>query len=60
MKKKSVASGSKIYKVIKRQCVCCGKDLEITVFENRKYIGGHYFDMNLKEGEYWECEKCYS
>jgi hypothetical protein len=49
----------KIYRVIKRQCVVCGKNLKITVYKDRSYVGGNFFDMHLKEGEYWECQECY-
>lgn len=44
--------------IIERQCSVCGKELEITVYEDRTYEGGHFFDI-LDEDEYWECDKCY-
>lgn len=37
---------------VKTKCIVCGKELEITLFENGEYSGGHYFGkMELPVGE---------
>ena len=47
--------------VIERTCVDCGRQIEVTVFDDGSYEGGHYFDLKISEGtEYWECDDCYS
>ena len=52
------------FRTMKRSCVVCGKKLEIKVFKDRKYTGGHYFGKILEgekdEFEYWECDNCYA
>jgi len=44
--------------------VVCGKKLEIKVFRNRKYTGGHFFGKlsvgDKDKFEYWECDDCYA
>jgi len=46
-----------------RYCVICSKKLDITVYSNKTYTGGHYFGKielgKKKKAEYWECNKCY-
>jgi hypothetical protein len=40
---------------ITRKCVVCGKNFEITLLENSKYEGGHYFgkiEIPIGEGEH--------
>jgi len=48
---------------LNRHCVVCSKKLNIIVFPNKSYKGGHFFgDVELggsKKAEYWECNKCY-
>ncbi len=46
-----------------RNCVVCGQRIQITVYSNRTYKGGHFFrklrlDKN-KRAEYWECNQYY-
>ena len=31
------------FKNLKKVCACCGKEIEVKVFTNRHYRGGHYF-----------------
>jgi len=61
-------------RVIKRRCSVCGRTIEVKVYEDGTYSGGHFFG-NLKDSmkelgmydpntqdweyEYWECEECY-
>jgi len=62
-----MVNASKKSRTIRRSCIVCGKKLNIVVYPNRRYRGGHYFRSVLPEnkefkkifGEYWECEKCY-
>jgi len=48
---------------IDKNCVVCDKKITVTVYQNRKYRGGHYFGKIKTEKnkmfEYWECPKCY-
>ena len=46
---------------MKRKCVVCGKQLNITVNANKSYSGGYFFGViqNDTSSEYWECEECY-
>lgn len=40
---------------ITRNCVVCGKELNIILLKNRKYTGGHYFgkiEIPIGEGEH--------
>jgi len=48
-----------IQKKIKRICSICGKRMEVLLYNNKTYQGGHYFFKLPKKLEYWECEKCY-
>ena len=51
------------YKEITRYCAVCGRRIKVKVYENGKYIGGHYFGkipVGDKYVEYWECDDCYS
>lgn len=57
-----VSRNSKTAKLI-RHCVVCGKKLDIILYPNRTYIGGHFFGKlyvgKTKKAEYWECNDCY-
>lgn len=48
---------------ITRQCAVCGNKIAVKVFDDKKYIGGHYFGDLLasknEKMEYWECNECY-
>ena len=45
---------------MRRNCVICGKELKISVKNNKSYSGGHYFGViDPFEAEYWECDGCY-
>ena len=48
---------------LNRHCVVCGKKLNIIVYLDKTYKGGHFFGKieldNNKKAEYWECNKCY-
>ena len=46
---------------MERQCIICGETLNITVNEDGKYTGGHYFSgkKDGAENEYWECDSCF-
>jgi hypothetical protein len=45
---------------IERSCAVCGDTIEVTVYEDGSYEGGHYFGGELlDDGEYWECGSCY-
>lgn len=53
-------NSKEVAKILKRNCVICGKKLIISVYKDRKYKGGEYFGKVLPEKiEYWECRKCY-
>lgn len=45
---------------MKRDCALCGKEIKITVNEDKSYSGGHYFGRMIEDHEYWECDKCYN
>ncbi len=41
-------------------CSLCGEEIEVTIFPNKRYIGGHYFGKVTDEKfEYWECSRCF-
>jgi len=49
---------------IKRKCLCCGKELIITINKNKTYSGGNYFFKlkipgEKKTIEHWECDECF-
>ncbi|MBU2541949.1 MAG: hypothetical protein ABIJ23_01300 [Candidatus Magasanikbacteria bacterium] len=51
-----------INKRLKKTCACCGKEVNVIVYSDRTYRGGHYFFKIPVKGEqieYWECPKCY-
>jgi hypothetical protein len=47
-----------IIKRIDKDCSVCGKKIKVIVYQDKTYRGGHYF-CKIKQGEYWECPKCY-
>ncbi|HCP08778.1 MAG TPA: hypothetical protein DIT25_03210 [Candidatus Moranbacteria bacterium] len=47
-------------KEITKRCSTCGKDMEITLFEDKSYCGGNYFFVLPHKVEYWECDDCYN
>ena len=50
-----------IIKRLEKVCVCCGKKINVILYKNKSYRGGHYFGkiLNDDKKEYWECPKCY-
>lgn len=41
-------------------CSLCSGEIEVTIFPNKRYIGGHCFGKVTDEKfEYWECNKCF-
>jgi hypothetical protein len=55
-----------IKKQLQRECLVCGKSLDIIVYGDYMYDGGYYFDFGAvlkskenKDAEYWECQKCF-
>ena len=49
-----------IIKRLKKNCVCCGKKINVILYQDKSYRGGHYFGKILNnKNEYWECSKCY-
>lgn len=44
--------------IIERNCAICGKKIKIQLQGNKIIKGGYYFEIK-KNGEYWECPKCY-
>jgi hypothetical protein len=48
-----------IVKRFSRDCVICGKKMNVKVYKDHSYRGGHYFGKLKKNAEYWECPKCY-
>lgn len=45
---------------ITRNCSNCGTELEITIYDDDTYEGGHFWDFDFGEnGELWECDPCY-
>ena len=56
--------GKVLKEKICRECVACGKEIKVTLYNDRTYRGGHFFgDIGLrigrKKAEYWECPKCF-
>jgi len=51
-------------KTIKRTCTVCGGTINIVIYTNKNYSGGHYFGRLLigdnKKAEYWECNDCFN
>ena len=51
-------------KKLTRNCVVCGKRINITLNQNRTYKNGHFFGkLNTSKGkkaEYWECNQCFT
>ena len=43
---------------LERSCIVCGTSLDITVHDDGTYEGGHYWDLDTVDGEYWECDDC--
>lgn len=44
-----------------RTCSDCGDDLDIIIFKDGSYAGGHYWDLDFDEhGELWECHDCFT
>lgn len=48
-----------IAKRMVKNCVCCGEDIKVVLYNNKTYRGGHYFGKLIHSAEYWECPKCY-
>ncbi|MDP2952894.1 MAG: hypothetical protein Q8O76_06230 [Chloroflexota bacterium] len=57
-------------KIVKRLHPVCilqgcprqGKPMNVTLYEDGTYRGGHYFGRLLgrgRKGEYWECPSCF-
>lgn len=49
---------------LEKICVICGGKINLFLYQDRSYRGGHYFGKmslptKLKHVEYWECPKCY-
>lgn len=48
---------------VTKSCSCCAKQINVILYSDRTYRGGHYFfKIPIKTGEkveYWECPKCY-
>jgi hypothetical protein len=53
----------KIKKEMNKSCVVCGKKINVVLYTDSTYKGGHYFGRipipGNNKAEYWECEKCY-
>ncbi|OGY23757.1 MAG: hypothetical protein A2Y57_04490 [Candidatus Woykebacteria bacterium RBG_13_40_7b] len=56
--------GVELGEIVKRSCVVCGKQIAVTIYPSKRYIGGHYFGRllsgNKSKSEYWECDKCFN
>ena len=50
-----------IIKRLEKVCVCCGKKINVILYNDKSYRNGHYFGKILNDAkkEYWECPKCY-
>lgn len=48
-------------RVIERRCVVCGEPIEVIVYSDQSYSGGHFFGeiQMIADEEYWECDECY-
>jgi hypothetical protein len=46
-------------KKLNKKCACCGQAIDVTLFPDKTYEGGHFFCKLPDKAEYWECEKCY-
>ena len=45
---------------LQKICSCCSKKINIVIYKDNSYRGGHYFGkLNDKRIEYWECPSCY-
>jgi len=47
-------------KELTKQCSVCGKEIKVTVAEDKTYIGGHHFGKIVEGKEYWECNECFN
>ncbi len=52
-------SKKEIKKRMKKHCSVCGKDINVVLYEDKTYRGGHHFGKVEGKIEYWECPKCY-
>lgn len=49
-----------VHKTLERSCANCGVDLDVTLYKDGTYDGGHFFDVAFDEyGELWECGDCF-
>ena len=50
-----------IKKKFERMCVVCVKKIINTLYSDRTYPGGYYFNIKIPriKQEYWECSKCF-
>lgn len=45
-----------------RMCVACGRNIKITLYTDKTYKGGQYFNIKIPkvDQEYWECNRCFN
>jgi hypothetical protein len=65
MKIKDLQKIKKQSEKLEKICAICGRKINLFLYQDRSYRGGHYFgkvSLSVKQGkkvEYWECPKCY-